>query len=97
PLDFEGITDSIDAMIALGVPYDETYRETAPEIAREQAADISKRLLEEGGPEGLEDREVIAMIAYLMRLGTDLSKPVEVDAETVASVELGGGRTDANR
>ena len=79
-LDFAGIQSRVDAMAMLGVPYGDAIHH-APEMAREQAAKIAADLESQGGPAGLGDREVIALIAYLQRLGTDLhAAPVATGA-----------------
>jgi cytochrome c oxidase cbb3-type subunit I/II len=70
-LDFDGIQRKVDAMAMLGVPYGEAVQR-APELAREQARELAARLVEQGGPPGLEDKEIVAMIAYLQRLGRDV-------------------------
>jgi cytochrome c oxidase cbb3-type subunit I/II len=44
----------------------------APELARRQAAAIAAEIEAQGGPAGLGDREIVAMVAYLQRLGTDV-------------------------
>ena len=58
-------------MAMLGVPYGDAVHR-APEMARAQAAQVAARIGEQGGPTGLEDREVVALIAYMQRLGTDI-------------------------
>ena len=83
-LDFPGIQSRVDAMAMLGVPYGDAIHH-APEMAREQAAKIAADLESQGGPAGLGDREVIALIAYLQRLGTDLHAP------PVATAAAGAG------
>ena len=76
PLDFAGIQKRVDAMAMLGVPYGEAVKEgRALEMAHEQAAAIVKDLETQGGYKNLGDKKVIALIAYLQRLGTDISKP----------------------
>jgi cytochrome c oxidase cbb3-type subunit I/II len=81
-LDFEGIQSRVNAMAMLGVPYGEAVKPgMAAELARAQAAKIAGELVSQGGYEGMEDKKVIALVAYLQRLGTDIhaTKPVEVD------------------
>jgi cytochrome c oxidase cbb3-type subunit I/II len=73
-LDFDGIQARVNAMAMLGVPYGDAVRK-APEMARTQAKEIAGRLVSQGGPEGTEDKKVIALIAYMQRIGTDISKP----------------------
>jgi cytochrome c oxidase cbb3-type subunit I/II len=71
PLDFDGIQKRVDVMAMLGVPYGDAVQH-APDLARAQAKQIAADIASQGGPRGLEDKEVIAMIAYLQRLGRDI-------------------------
>ncbi len=76
PLDFDGIQRKVDAMIMLGVPYGDAAKDgRAVELARAQANQIGTELELQGSYRGLSDRKVIALIAYLQRLGTDLNRP----------------------
>jgi cytochrome c oxidase cbb3-type subunit I/II len=70
-IDFAGIQKKVDAMAMLGVPYGDAVTR-APELARTQAAAVAKSIEAQGGPAGLADREIVAMVAYLQRLGTDI-------------------------
>lgn len=74
------------AMARVGVPYTEAEIQGAPEAARAQAEAISARLKEKGitcPP----DREIVALIAYLQRLGTDIENAPAPETESGA----GGG------
>jgi cytochrome c oxidase cbb3-type subunit I/II len=73
-LDFASIPLRVKAMRILGVPYTLEDEQTAQEHAREQAKVIASEIVEQQGPQGLEDKEVVALIAYLQRLGTDINK-----------------------
>ncbi len=89
--DFDSIQSRIDTMASLGVPYGEEL-DRAPEMARAQASEIFKRLVEEDptyAGSDLEDKKVIPMIAYMLRLGTDIAKPLpeEVETEDVARLQ----------
>ena len=42
----------------------------------------------ESGPIGAEDRKAIALIAYLIRLGTDLDKPMPTETSVTPSTEV---------
>ena len=76
-LDFDGIQRRVDAMAMLGVPYGDAVKNgQAPGMARAQAREIAARVLAAGGPDGLEDKEIMAVVAYLQRLGTDLRRDV---------------------
>ncbi|MGH1438134.1 MAG: cytochrome-c oxidase, cbb3-type subunit I [Lewinella sp.] len=66
----------------LGTPYTDEYIENAVEEAKAQAAGIAASLNRDGiEMEGLADKEIIALIAYLQRLGTDIKPPAEAKAE----------------
>lgn len=67
----EQIAAKINAMRTLGVPYEEGYEEEAAEDMMQQASEITGRL-EEAGIEVNENKEIVALIAYLQRLGTDI-------------------------
>jgi cytochrome c oxidase cbb3-type subunit I/II len=70
--DFEGLPSHLRALNRVGVPYDETTIAGAAESARKQAKSIAQQVVDQKGPGGLEDKQVIALVAYLQRLGTDL-------------------------
>ena len=74
PLDFDGIQRRVDAMVMLGVPYGDAVNR-APAMAREQATQMAAAIESQGGPAGLADKEVIALVAYLQRLGRDIKTP----------------------
>jgi cytochrome c oxidase cbb3-type subunit I/II len=56
----------------LGVPYPAGFEGEAVANLQTQAAGIAQKL-RDGGFEVQDDREIVAMIAYLQRLGTDVS------------------------
>jgi len=61
----------IRAMRILGVPYEKGYDEVANNDLMEQANGIVNRLAE-AGIETEPTKEIVALIAYLQRLGTDI-------------------------
>ncbi len=73
PLDFGGIQKRVDVMAMLGVPYGDAVNR-AEAMAHNQAQALAKSIESQGGPKGLGDREIIAMVAYLQRLGVDIKK-----------------------
>lgn len=86
-IDFESTTKKIKAMQSLGVPYPEGYEDIALEDLKYQAKLIADELLKdkaiqydfaERGEGELADKEIVALIAYLQRLGTD----IKLNAET---------------
>jgi cytochrome c oxidase cbb3-type subunit I/II len=71
PIDFEQIQSRVDAMAMVGVPYGDAVN-TAPAMARAQAKTIAAAIVEQGGPRGLEDKQIVAIVAYMQRLGRDI-------------------------
>lgn len=61
----------INAMISLGVPYSENYASISNDDLMMQANDIAADL-RENNVETPANKEIIALIAYLQRLGTDI-------------------------
>ncbi len=70
-LDVSKTSSKIRAMRTLGVPYEEGYEEFANEDLMKQANEIAEDLLNNGAVVE-PDKEIIALIAYLQRLGTDI-------------------------
>jgi cytochrome c oxidase cbb3-type subunit I/II len=63
----------ISVLRTLGTPYPEGYEDQVFSDAEKQAKQIAARLKADGiEMEELEKKEIIAMIAYLQRLGTDI-------------------------
>ena len=75
--DKDRLPAKIRAMQTLGVPYPDGFDQAALEDAEKQASEISGRLATEGLKVN-PDTEIIALIAYLQRLGTDIKKTEEV-------------------
>lgn len=76
-LNTEDLGKKINALRKLGVPYAEGYEEVALKELNEQADKIAKNIEEELKSEGFEvdqNKEIVALIAYLQRLGTDIKK-----------------------
>lgn len=64
----------IRAMQTLGVPYEAGYDQKANADLEAQAKAIAANVSEQLDTEVAHDREIIALIAYLQRLGTDIKK-----------------------
>ncbi|MCL4120575.1 UNVERIFIED_CONTAM: hypothetical protein GTU68_028556 [Idotea baltica] len=62
----------IKAMQTMGVPYERGYADIAIEDLKTQANEIAQSLAKDGiTQENLADKEIVALTAYLQRLGTD--------------------------
>jgi cytochrome c oxidase cbb3-type subunit I/II len=72
-LDFSVVQPRVDAMAMLGVPYGAAITRAEP-MAREQAKSLAAEIRAQGGPSGLETKKIVALVAYLQRLGTDIKK-----------------------
>ncbi|MFI4850271.1 MAG: cytochrome-c oxidase, cbb3-type subunit I [Gimesia chilikensis] len=73
-LNFKTIPDRVWAASYLGAPYDKAALSDSIALAKKQAKAIADDIERQKGPSGLEDKQVVALIAYLQRLGTDLFK-----------------------
>jgi cytochrome c oxidase cbb3-type subunit I/II len=72
-LDTKYTAGKIGVMKSLGVPYPKNYESMAVQDLNKQALKIKENLAKDNIKiEGLENTEMIAMIAYLQRLGTDI-------------------------
>ncbi|QMW00895.1 cytochrome-c oxidase, cbb3-type subunit I [Spirosoma foliorum] len=72
-LDISNTADKLTALKKIGVPYDDPTISYANEDLKKQAVGISSQLATEGIKVN-SDREIVALIAYLQRLGTDIKK-----------------------
>ncbi len=76
------LKSKIKALRSVGVPYPEGYEELAEADLKRQAKDIADKLMLDKKVQqiaamekvsGLENKEIVAIIAYLQRLGRDIS------------------------
>ena len=88
-LDRSHIEGKIITLRRLGVPYPAGFERTAEADLRAQARSLADSLTQ-GGLEANADREIIALIAYLQRLGTDI-KPSSGVATTATAPAAGPG------
>ena len=84
------IQSRVDAMAMLNVPYGADALDHAAALAHQQADQVAKALVTNGGPKGMENKEVIALIAYMQRLGRDIQlaqdqAPASPPASTTAA------------
>ena len=72
PFDTGLIQSKLHALRTVGVPYSDGEIETAVASMQNQANAIAKEVESQQGPTGLADKEIVALVAYLQRLGTDI-------------------------
>jgi cytochrome c oxidase cbb3-type subunit I/II len=70
-LDTSSTRSKIRGLRSVGVPYSEGYENSANEDLRKQSESIAADLQKSGVP-AESDKEIIALISYLQRLGTDI-------------------------
>ncbi|HTJ47232.1 MAG TPA: cytochrome-c oxidase, cbb3-type subunit I [Kofleriaceae bacterium] len=75
-IDWDRVDADVGAMVTLGVPYDADAKAHAASLAHDQAKTISDEIVAQGGPADLADKDVVALIAYLQRMGADYAKSI---------------------
>jgi cytochrome c oxidase cbb3-type subunit I/II len=94
-LNFKSIRDRVQAAYYLGAPYTtelevaEDGTANAEVLATKQAQKIAADIAVQGGPLDMEDKQIVAIIAYLQRMGIDRYKtpPAAEAAPSAAPAE----------
>ena len=71
-LDTRYTKKKMEVLRTMGVPYKDIEIENAQDILRTQAKAIAERLKKNDIPEANPEKEIIALIAYLQKLGSDI-------------------------
>ncbi len=79
-IDVNSTLSKIKAMKRLGVPYPDGYEKDALKDMEKQAKKIADNLKKDG-IETLPDREIVALISYLQRLGKDIKAAPKEEVE----------------
>jgi cytochrome c oxidase cbb3-type subunit I/II len=82
----------LKAMRTLGVPYTQDEIDNAVPKLKEQAAAIAADL-NQAGVNGAEDKQIVALIAYLQRLGTDIKHATASAAPALPPIAETGAQT----
>ena len=92
--DFSSLRRKLTVLKQTGVPYTPEQIQNASRDAQVQAKKIAENLAAQGGPKGLEDREIVALIAYLQKLGKGAPAPAvpapAAPAKAEGSAQEGG-------
>jgi len=88
----DGVADKLTAMQHLGVPYDDAMVANAKQVYMEQAEQIKGRLAADGVSIAA-DSQLVAMIAYLQRLGVDGKQAFKEEASTAAKADAASQKT----
>jgi cytochrome c oxidase cbb3-type subunit I/II len=78
-LDTASLPARIKALRSIGVPYPAGFEQDAEKQLKTQAKQVADGLLT-GSIKASPDTEIIALIAYLQRLGTDIKGTVQASA-----------------
>ena len=70
--DYGVLSKKLGVLAALGVPYTEDEINQAANSAREQAKKITEGMASSGVEAKMANKQIIALIAYLQRIGTDI-------------------------
>jgi len=83
-LDTSLLTAKLNALRTIGVPYTDADVEHAMTSLQAQAASIEATIVAQQGPPNLGGKEIVALTAYLQRLGTDIQwRPPAEDAPLI--------------
>ncbi|MEZ6106593.1 MAG: cytochrome-c oxidase, cbb3-type subunit I [Pirellulaceae bacterium] len=80
-INFADVQPRVRAASFLGAEYSDEIMNNPAADAERQAREIAEEIARQDGPEGLHDKKVVALIAYLQRLGTDIYNTEEPAAE----------------
>ena len=91
-LDVSDLENKIRVMRKLGVPYEEGYEEQALTDLQKQSQEIAARIVRDLASQGSDIQsetvaktEIVALIAYLQRLGTDIKSVPSEETEVAKS------------
>lgn len=73
-IDYGSLVGKMNVMIALGVPYSPQEVSSSVTSAQAQAKIIADGLVQSGVPAKIVDKEIVALIAYIQRIGVDFTK-----------------------
>ncbi len=73
-LDLSSIERRMSALQGLGVPYTDLEVSGSVEDAKKEAAALAAAVEKDGGPQGMADKEITALVAYLQSLGKQTEK-----------------------
>ena len=83
-LDISLTSEKVNAMVKLGVPYSQFELDKAVYLLKNQAQEVENNLRQDPefvknyGNSNIQEKEIVALIAYLQRLGTDIKvEPTE--------------------
>lgn len=96
-VDYSNLPRRIEVLQSLGHPYSDDVIADAVGAAQAQAETIAADIAAQGGPDGLTDKEIVALVAYLQSLGVapTADAPTADEASRPAAT-AGSARPSAN-
>jgi cytochrome c oxidase cbb3-type subunit I/II len=73
-IEYKFLVKKMSVMKSLGVPYSAEEIQNSVMNAQAQAKTIADGLVSSGVPAAIMDKEIVALIAYMQRIGVDYSK-----------------------
>ena len=95
-LNFNAIAPHVKAAAFLGAEYSDEDLNDTEAVARRQSERIAAEIVSQGGPAAMYDKQAIALIAYLQRIGTDLFKTPEAAKTPDAASPVDGSAVDGS-
>jgi cytochrome c oxidase cbb3-type subunit I/II len=81
-LKYDAIEPHVKAAAFLGAKYSDADLNDTENVARKQGEKIAAEIVQQGGPPMTQEKQAIALIAYLQRMGTDVFRTEEPKTET---------------
>jgi cytochrome c oxidase cbb3-type subunit I/II len=94
-LDTSDLSKKLEVLSMLNTPYGLDQIDGAEQLAMTQAREVAAQIEAEGGPTGLEDKEIVALVAYLQRLGQDLKDANALRGPVISSTPSSSDTTAA--
>jgi len=87
-VDADDVQASVEALNTLGTPYDAEALSSTGWVMQQQGDEIVARLADNGITDVTWDTEIVALIAFLQRLGTSRDLLDDADGEEQAALEV---------
>jgi cytochrome c oxidase cbb3-type subunit I/II len=87
-LKYDAIAPHVRAAAFLGAPYSDADLNDTKTVALKQGEKIAAEIVQQGGPTMTHEKQAIALIAYLQRLGTDAFRTEEPKTEAAPATPV---------
>jgi cytochrome c oxidase cbb3-type subunit I/II len=94
-LKYDAIAPHVRAAAFLGAPYSDADLNDTKTVALKQGEKIAAEIVQQGGPSMTHEKQAIALIAYLQRMGTDAFRTEEPKPEAAPAAPVALNETPA--